>query len=228
MALLELINLHKTYMMGLNQVHALRGLNIKVEEGEYVAIMGPSGSGKSTLLNILGCLDRPTFGQYFLGGDDVSMLDDNHLSEIRSRRLGFIFQSYNLIQQLSVLENIEVPLFYQGQTDRASKEKAMHIAAMVGLADRVKHKPSELSGGQQQRVAIARALANDPLIILADEPTGNLDSATGQEILQTLNELHRQGKTLLMVTHDDDVAVHAKRVIRLHDGLVASDRGARQ
>jgi putative ABC transport system ATP-binding protein len=228
MALLELINLHKTYMMGLNQVHALRGLNIKVEEGEYVAIMGPSGSGKSTLLNILGCLDRPTCGQYLLGGEDVSMLDDDALSNTRSRRLGFIFQSYNLIQQLSVLENIEVPLYYQGQSERASKERAMQLAAMVGLADRVKHRPSELSGGQQQRVAIARSLANDPLIILADEPTGNLDSATGQEILQMLNELHRQRKTLLMVTHNDDVAVHAKRVIQLHDGLVASDRGTRQ
>jgi putative ABC transport system ATP-binding protein len=210
--------------MGMVEVNALRGINLTIEEGEFIAIMGPSGSGKSTLLNILGCLDRPSFGQYVLGGEDISTLDDNALSDIRSRRLGFIFQSYNLIQQLNVLENIEVPLYYQGRSERESRHRAAELARVVGLSDRVRHKPSELSGGQQQRVAIARALANDPLTILADEPTGNLDSTTGQEILQMLDELSRRGKTLIMVTHEDDVAAHARRIIRLHDGLVESDR----
>jgi len=224
MPLLELKNLHKTYVMGMVQVNALRGINLTIEEGEFIAIMGPSGSGKSTLLNIFGCLDRPSFGQYVLGGEDISTLDDNALSDIRSRRLGFIFQSYNLIQQLNVLENIEVPLYYQGRSERESRHRAAELARVVGLSDRARHKPSELSGGQQQRVAIARALANDPLTILADEPTGNLDSTTGQEILQMLDELNRRGKTLIMVTHDDDVAAHARRIIRLHDGLVESDR----
>jgi putative ABC transport system ATP-binding protein len=213
-------------MMGEVRVDALRGINLSIGEGEFVAVMGPSGSGKSTLLNLLGCLDRPTSGHYILGGDDVSTLDDNDLSAIRSQRLGFIFQSYNLIAHLSVLENIEVPLYYQGKSERECRQKALELAGMVGLADRAWHKPSELSGGQQQRVAIARSLANDPLTILADEPTGNLDSATGVEILQILDELHRRGKTIIMVTHDDDVAAHSQRIIRLHDGMVASDGGA--
>lgn len=223
MSLIELRNLHKEYTMGTVRVHALRGINLTVEEGEYIAIMGPSGSGKSTMLNLLGCLDRPTTGNYFLGGVDVSMLDDDQLSAIRSRRLGFIFQSYNLIAQLSVLENIEIPLFYQGQTEKASRLRAQELAGLVGLGGRVAHRPSELSGGEQQRVAIARALANDPLTILADEPTGNLDSATGEEILQLLDELHLAKKTMVIVTHDETVAARARRIIRLRDGQIESD-----
>ncbi len=223
MSLIELRNLHKEYVLGAFSVHVLRDIDLTIEEGEYIAIMGPSGSGKSTLLNLLGCLDRPTTGSYILGGEDVSMLDDDQLSAIRSRSLGFIFQSYNLIAQLSVLENIEIPLFYQGQTEKASRHKAQELAEMVGLGDRVAHRPSELSGGEQQRVAIARALANDPLTILADEPTGNLDSVTGKEILLLLDELHRDGKTMIMVTHDETIATRAGRVIRLLDGRIKSD-----
>ncbi|RKY24247.1 MAG: ABC transporter ATP-binding protein [Planctomycetota bacterium] len=224
MPLIELEDLHKEYATGAVSVHALRAVNLNIEEGEYVAIMGPSGSGKSTLLNILGCLDKPTAGHYLLGGRDVSMLDDNALSEIRSRRLGFVFQSYNLIAQLSVLENIEVPLFYQGQSERAGRRRAQQLAEMVGLGDRAGHKPAELSGGERQRVAIARALANDPLVILADEPTGNLDSATGKEILRLLDELHRTGRTMIMVTHNETIAGRAERLIRLLDGRIESDR----
>ncbi len=224
MPLIELEDLHKEYAIGVVSVHALRAINLNMEEGEYVAIMGPSGSGKSTLLNILGCLDKPTAGRYLLGGRDVSTLDDNALSETRCRRLGFIFQSYNLIAQLSVLENIEVPLFYQGQSEGASRRKAQDLAEMVGLGDRAGHKPAELSGGERQRVAIARALANEPLVILADEPTGNLDSATGKEILGLLDELHRNGKTMIMVTHDETIAARAGRIIHLLDGRIESDR----
>jgi len=213
----------KTYRMGSVQIHALCGLNLRIEEREYVAVMGPSGSGKSTLLNVLGCLDRPTKGAYFLGGEDVSALSDDELSEIRSRRIGFIFQSYNLIPQLTVMDNIELPLFYQGWSEEASRERAREMAERVGLGDRLTHRPTELSGGQQQRVAIARALAPDPLILLADEPTGNLDSATGQEIMSLLDDLKRQGRNIIVVTHDESVASHAERVIRLADGHVASE-----
>jgi len=213
----------KTYRMGSVEIHALCGLNLRIEEREYVAVMGPSGSGKSTLLNVLGCLDRPTKGAYFLGGEDVSALSDDELSEIRSRRIGFIFQSYNLIPQLTVMDNIELPLFYQGWSEEASRERAREMAERVGLGDRLTHRPTELSGGQQQRVAIARALAPDPLILLADEPTGNLDSATGQEIMSLLDDLKRQGRNIIVVTHDESVASHAERVIRLADGHVASE-----
>jgi len=209
--------------MGSVEIHALCGLNLRIEEREYVAVMGPSGSGKSTLLNVLGCLDRPTKGTYFLGGEDVSALSDDELSEIRSRRIGFIFQSYNLIPQLTVMDNIELPLFYQGWSEEASRERAREMAERVGLGDRLTHRPTELSGGQQQRVAIARALAPDPLILLADEPTGNLDSATGQEIMSLLDDLKRQGRNIIVVTHDESVASHAERVIRLADGHVASE-----
>ncbi len=225
MAIAELRNLSKTYQMGPTRVHALRGVSIAFEKGDYAAIMGPSGSGKSTLLNILGCLDTPTGGSYFLGGDDVAGLSDPQLSDIRCRRLGFIFQSYNLIQQLSVVENIEVPLFYQGWPARASRRRSTALARLVGLADRLHHRPSELSGGQQQRVAIARAMANDPLVVLADEPTGNLDSATGREILAMLDQLNAQGKTIIIVTHDNTIAARAHRVVRLVDGRVVDDRG---
>ncbi len=216
-------NLCKTYVMGLVTVQALRGVSIALRGGEYIAVMGPSGCGKSTLLNILGCLDKPSGGQYVLGGEDVSQLDDDRLSEIRSARLGFVFQSYNLIQQLSVVENIEVPLYYQGMPEEESRSRAIEFAQRVGLESRLHHKPFELSGGQQQRVAIARALVNDPLIILADEPTGNLDSASGEEILRLLDELHQSGKTVVMVTHSEEVSERAGRVVRLRDGEVEYD-----
>ena len=216
-------NVRKTYEMGMVTVEALRGISLDILAGEYVSIMGPSGCGKSTMLNLLGCLDRPTSGHYRLGGDDVSQLDDDALSAIRGARLGFIFQSYNLIQQLTVVENIEVPLYYQGRSEDASRALAGQFAERVGLGDRLHHKPFELSGGQQQRVAIARALVNDPLVLLADEPTGNLDSGSGVEILKIFDDLNEQGKTIILVTHDEKVSRHARRAIRLCDGRVESD-----
>lgn len=219
----KLENVKKTYLMGVVTVHALRGVSMEIFEGEYISIMGPSGCGKSTLLNLLGCLDRPSEGRYYLGGIDVSQMDDDELSEVRGKRLGFIFQSYNLIQQLTVVENIEVPLFYQGVPPEISRKKAIEMAKRVGLEHRLHHKPFELSGGQQQRVAIARALVNDPLVLLADEPTGNLDSKSGVEILQIFDDLHKQGKTIIMVTHDENVARRAERTIRLRDGMIESD-----
>ncbi len=224
MTIVEFRDLYKTYVMGDVLVHALRGLNMAFEAGEYVAIMGPSGSGKSTMLNILGCLDRSTEGHYLLGGEEVSGLSDDELSEIRSRRIGFIFQSYNLIAQLSVVENIEVPLYYQGWNQHESYERAVALATQVGLGDRLRHRPAQLSGGQQQRVAIARSLVSDPLILLADEPTGNLDSTTGIEIMEILAGLHAQGKTIILVTHDEAVAQHVQRVIHLADGRIARDK----
>jgi putative ABC transport system ATP-binding protein len=219
----QLTNLRKSYQMGTVLVEALRGLSLTIHAGEYVSIMGPSGCGKSTLLNVLGCLDLPTSGNYWLGGRDVSQLDDDALSTIRGTRLGFIFQSYNLIQQLTVLENIEVPLFYQGHSDDESRATAAELARVVGLEHRLHHRPCELSGGQQQRVAIARALVNDPFVLLADEPTGNLDSTSGTEILRVFDELHERGKTLILVTHDENTARRAKRAVRLRDGVVESD-----
>jgi len=216
-------DVRKTYNMGAVTVNALRGVSFEIHAGDYVSIMGPSGCGKSTLLNLLGCLDRPSSGQYFLGAEDVSQLQDDALSTVRGGRLGFIFQSYNLIQQLTVVENIEVPLYYQGWPEERSRARARDLAGRVGLSERLEHKPFELSGGQQQRVAIARALVNDPLILLADEPTGNLDSAAGVEILKIFAELNRTGKTLIMVTHDPNVAEHSSRTIRLRDGQVESD-----
>lgn len=222
-SIVRLENIRKTYQMGLITVEALRGLSLVIEAGEYLSIMGPSGCGKSTLLNLLGCLDRPTSGAYYLGGDNVAELEDDELSTLRGARLGFIFQSYNLIQQLTVVENIEIPLYYQGWPQDKSRAVAEQLAARVGLSDRIEHKPYELSGGQQQRVAIARALVNDPLVILADEATGNLDSTSGSEILNIFDDLHRQGKTLIMITHDDDVAQRAERNVRLRDGQIESD-----
>ena len=226
MPIAQVVDLQKVYQIGAVQVAALCGVSLDFDEGEFCCIKGPSGSGKSTLLNLLGCLDRPSAGQYRLGGDDVSRLSDARLSEIRSSSLGFIFQSYNLIAQLSVVENIEVPLFYQGVRHRERRRRSTELAELVGLSDRLRHRPSELSGGQQQRVAIARALANDPLIILADEPTGNLDSGTGEEILGILDRLNRDGKTMIVVTHDDDVARRAHRVLYLSDGKVVRDERA--
>lgn len=221
--IVQLQEVRKHYQMGPVVVEALRGVSFVIQPGEYLSIMGPSGCGKSTLLNVLGCLDRPTSGRYWLGGQDVSALDDDALSAIRGTRLGFVFQSYNLIPQLTVLENIEVPLFYQGWPEDRSRERARQMAERVGLGHRLHHRPYELSGGQQQRVAIARALVNDPLLILADEPTGNLDSVSGREILELFDELHAQGKTLVLVTHDPGVAERAQRILRLRDGLVESD-----
>lgn len=213
----------KTYVMGESLLHALLEIDLKVNRGEYVAIMGPSGCGKSTLLNVLGCLDKPSQGAYLLGGTDVSTLNDDALSEIRGSQLGFIFQSYNLIQQLNVLENIEVPLYYQGFSSTESSRTAKILAERVGLGTRLDHKPMELSGGQQQRVGIARALVNDPLLLLADEPTGNLDSHSGQDILNLFDELREQGKTIIMVTHDQEIGHRADRVVRLRDGRIEED-----
>jgi putative ABC transport system ATP-binding protein len=219
----RIIDVRKDYVLkGGITVRALRGVSIDFPEGDFVAIMGTSGSGKSTLLNVLGCLDRATDGEYILGGQDVSKLDDDALSEIRSRYLGFIFQSYNLIAQLTVVENIELPLYYQGDISPEARQRCIDMAEMVGLADRLDHRPFQLSGGQQQRVAIARALVNNPHVILADEPTGNLDSATGEEIMQMLEMLNSAGKTIIMVTHESDIAARAHRVVRMRDGLLES------
>jgi putative ABC transport system ATP-binding protein len=213
-------HLCKSYELGSMELKVLRDINLTIGKGEYAVIMGPSGSGKSTLLNMIGCLDRPTSGDYWLGGKNVSLLNDDQLSLIRGARIGFIFQSFNLINQLNVIENIEVPMYYQGWSEHESAEHARELATMVGLGERFEHRPSELSGGQQQRVAIARALANDPLIILADEPTGNLDSESGAEILKILVGLHKQGKTLIVVTHDTHIAADAGRVIEIFDGKI--------
>jgi putative ABC transport system ATP-binding protein len=219
-AIVRLEDVRKTYVMGSQQVHALAGVTVTIVRGVFCAVMGASGSGKSTLLNLVGCLDRPTSGRYFLAGQDVSTLNDDRLSEFRLRYLGFIFQSFNLIPQLTVRENIELPLFYLGWDAARSAQHAVELAERVGLDTRINHRPSELSGGQQQRVAVARALANDPQIILADEPTGNLDSATGIQVMELLLDLNNQGKTIIMVTHEPDVAAYARRRIHMRDGWI--------
>ena len=213
----------KEYVLKSETVRALRGVSFEVPVGDYVAIMGPSGSGKSTLLNMLGCLDKPTSGSLFLGDDDVSRMTDDQLADIRSERIGFVFQAYNLIQQLSVVENIEVPLYYQGHISAVEKQRVIKLATRVGLGDRLDHRPTQLSGGQQQRVAIARSLVNDPFFVLADEPTGNLDSITTDEILALFDELNAEGRTIILVTHEDEVAERAKRIVRLKDGMLHTD-----
>jgi putative ABC transport system ATP-binding protein len=216
----KMVDVKKEYALKGETVRALRGVSLEVPEGDFVAIMGTSGSGKSTMLNLLGCLDKPSSGKIWLGDDDVTKLNDYSLSSIRASRIGFVFQSYNLIQQLTVLENIEVPLFYQGSVSRKTRQRCKELAELVGLQERLGHRPTQLSGGQQQRVAIARSLVNDPYFILADEPTGNLDSATTEEILQLLDRLNKEGRTIILVTHEADVGKRAKRVIWLKDGSV--------
>lgn len=215
--------IRKIYRMGSEEVHALESVSIKVDRGEYVAFMGPSGSGKSTLMNIIGCLDTPTSGQYILNSKDVSDMSENELAEIRNKEIGFVFQTFNLLPRATCLDNVALPLIYAGYNKTDRDEKAFLALKSVGLDDRIHHKPNELSGGQRQRVAIARALVNDPSIILADEPTGNLDSKTSYDIMDLFHELHQKGNTIIMVTHEDDIAHYAHRVIRLRDGLVESD-----
>ena len=219
----KMVDVKKEYVLKGETVRALRGVNLEVPEGDFVAIMGASGSGKSTMLNLLGCLDRPTSGYVWLGDDDITKLNDYYLSRIRASRIGFVFQSYNLIQQLTVLENIEVPLFYQGNVSRKTRQRCVELAKLVGLDERLGHRPTQLSGGQQQRVAIARSLVNDPYFILTDEPTGNLDSKTTEEILQLLDRLNREGRTIILVTHENDVGARAKRIFWLKDGSVEKE-----
>jgi putative ABC transport system ATP-binding protein len=223
MALIRLDKISRRYQMGSETVHALREVSLRIERGEYVAIMGPSGSGKSTLMNLIGCLDTPTAGTYELNGTDVSDMDDNALAEVRNREIGFVFQTFNLLARSSALHNVELPLIYAGVPAAERRELALAAVANVGLTDRMQHKPNELSGGQRQRVAIARALVNKPSILLADEPTGNLDSRTGEEIMALFEELSKMGNTIILVTHEEDIARHARRIVRIRDGLIASD-----
>ncbi len=219
--------LWKTYEMGAEQLHALRGITLEIRKGEYVAIMGPSGSGKSTLMNLIGCLDTPTKGNYWLAGRLVSQLDDDELAYIRNKEIGFVFQTFNLLPRATALHNVELPMIYNGTPAEERLERAKHALAQVDLSERMMHKPNELSGGQRQRVAIARALVNNPSILLADEPTGNLDSQTGEEIMGVFSRLHQAGNTIILVTHESEIAAHAHRVVRLRDGKIEHDQRTR-
>lgn len=221
--IISLNNIVRSFSIGAEEVKALRGINLNINKNEYVALMGPSGSGKSTLMNLLGCLDTPTSGQYILNGTDVSVLNDNELAQIRNKEIGFIFQTFNLLPKSTALDNVILPLIYAGMGKAERVQKALKTLDDVGLANRVKHKPNELSGGQRQRVAVARALVNNPAIILADEPTGNLDSKTSVEIMGLFEEIHKKGNTIIVVTHEEDIARHAHRIIRLRDGVIESD-----
>ncbi len=221
--IISIRELTKEYTMGTQKVHALRGVDFDIQKNEYVAIMGPSGSGKSTLMNVIGCLDTPSAGSYHLNGQDVSHLSDNELAEVRNREIGFVFQTFNLLPRSDCLANVELPLIYAGMRSSARKERALEVLERVGLSDRVDHKPNELSGGQRQRVAIARALVNNPSILLADEPTGNLDSKTGEEIMRLFEDLYEAGHTIIVVTHEQDVARHSRRIIHLRDGMIETD-----
>ncbi len=220
---IETTDIAKVYVMGTEEIHALRSVTINIKRGEYVAFMGPSGSGKSTLMNIIGCLDTPSHGQYILNGQDVSRMSDNQLAEVRNKEIGFIFQSFNLLPRASALDNVALPLIYAGLNKRERNELALESLRSVGLADRASHRPNELSGGQRQRVAIARALVNNPSVLLADEPTGALDSKTSHEIMDLFEALYAKGNTIIMVTHEEDIARYAHRIVRLRDGLVESD-----
>ena len=222
-AVLELNEVTKTYVMGDQPVHALRGVSLSIQRNEYVAIMGPSGSGKSTLMNIIGCLDTPSAGRYLLEGEDVSRMSDRKLAEVRNRRIGFVFQTFNLLARSTVQSNVELPLVYAGVSRSERRRRASEVIAKVGLAERSRHRPNELSGGQRQRVAIARALVGEPSILLADEPTGNLDTTTGEEIMALFEALHAAGQTIVLVTHEDDIAAHARRIVRLRDGVIERD-----
>jgi putative ABC transport system ATP-binding protein len=222
--LIEIRNITKLYEMGEEKLYALRGVNLAIEKNEYVAIMGPSGSGKSTLMNIIGCLDTPTSGDYILNGKDVHEMDDDELAEIRNREIGFVFQTFNLLPRSNALHNVELPLIYSGLSRSERLKRAEDALVNVGLFDRMTHKPNELSGGQRQRVAVARALINNPSIILADEPTGNLDTKTGEEIMALIKELNMKGNTIIIVTHEEDIAKHAKRIVKIRDGMIESDK----
>lgn len=221
--IIEIRNIIRDFKLGQETVHVLKGIDLNIEEGEYVAIMGPSGSGKSTLMNLLGCLDTPTAGSYKLNGKDVSYMTDDELAEIRNTEIGFVFQTFNLLPRTTALDNVALPMIYAGKNKKERVERAEEVLTDVGLADRMDHKPNQLSGGQRQRVAVGRALVNKPSIILADEPTGNLDSITSKEIMDLFDEIHQAGNTVIMVTHEEDIAAHAKRVIRLRDGIIESD-----
>ncbi len=223
-SIIHLENICKSYFMGKQELQVLKGISLDIFKSEYVALMGPSGSGKSTLMNIIGCLDTPSAGSYTLNGKDVSKMEDNALAEVRNKEIGFVFQQFNLLPRLTALENVALPLVYAGMGRKQRNEKAMHVMEMVSLTDRSHHKPNELSGGQCQRVAIARALVNDPSIILADEPTGNLDTATSYEIMDILGQIHTNGNTIILVTHETDIANFAWRIVRLRDGSVESDK----